>query len=227
MYYSWGSMLRTVRAAVAVMILGGIGLTVPPQTRDMLAFLDNGRFWPALSFQLAMVVLAGSAWFWSRAALAARFGIDDDPQLRPAAPDFDWRAYTWLPRLMLVASFLVGAAIAFMSRSPWSIAGAIGLAALGIILVVVRRRGPPVDLPPAPRGRLGEWIRGGARLGMSAAEDGAQIARGNAAERRRRAWMGFHGADISRAVARVGFESAGTCSGFGNAILVISSSVSN
>ncbi|HJY48437.1 MAG TPA: hypothetical protein VJ349_07350 [Stellaceae bacterium] len=76
MYYSWGSMLRTVRAAVAVMILGGIGLTVPPQTRDMLAFLDNGRFWPALSFQLAMVVLAGSAWFWSRAALAARFGID-------------------------------------------------------------------------------------------------------------------------------------------------------
>src|SRR3974377_71476 len=40
-----------------------IGLTVPPQTRDMLAFLDNGRFWPALSFQLAMVVLAGSAWF--------------------------------------------------------------------------------------------------------------------------------------------------------------------
>ena len=49
MYYSWGSMLRTVRAAVAVMILGGIGLTVPPQTRDMLAFLDNGRFWPSLA----------------------------------------------------------------------------------------------------------------------------------------------------------------------------------
>lgn len=168
MYYSWGSMLRTVRAAVAVMILGGIGLTVPPQTRDMLAFLDNGRFWPALSFQLAMVVLAGSAWFWSRAALAARFGIDDDPQLRPAAPDFDWTAYNWLPRLMLVASFLVGAAIAFMSRSPWTIAGAVGLAALGIILVVVRRRGAPVDLPPAPRGGLCDWIRGGARARLQA-----------------------------------------------------------
>src|SRR6516162_1377190 len=161
MYYSWGSMLRTVRAAVAVMILGGIGLTVPPQTRDMLAFLDNGRLWPALSFQLAMVVLAGSAWFWSRAALAARFGIDDDPLLRPAAPDFDWTAYNWLPRLMLVASFLVGAAIAFMSRNPWTIAGAVGLAALGIILVVVRRRGPPIDLLPAPRGGLRDWIPGG------------------------------------------------------------------
>jgi hypothetical protein len=89
MCYSCGSMLRTVRAAVAVMLLGGIGLTLPPQTRDMLAFLEGGRIWPAVSFQIALVVLAGSAWFWSRAALAARFGIDEDPQLRPAAPDFD------------------------------------------------------------------------------------------------------------------------------------------
>ena len=112
MHYSWGSMLRTVRAAVAVLFLGGIGLTIPPQTRDMLAFLESGRIWPAASFQIALIVLAGSAWFWSRAALAARFGIDDDPQLRPAAPDFDWTAYTWLPRLMFVAGFLVGAAIA-------------------------------------------------------------------------------------------------------------------
>jgi hypothetical protein len=168
MYYSWGSMLRTVRAAVAVMLLGGIGLTVPPQTQDMLAFLESGLIWPAISFQIALVVLAGTAWFWSRAALAVRFGIDQDPQLRPAAPDFDWTAYTWLPRLMLVASFLVGAAIAFMSRSPWSIAGAIGLAALGVILVVIRHRGPPIDLPPAPRGGLGAWIRGGARARLHA-----------------------------------------------------------
>ena len=72
MRYSWGSMLRTIRAAVAVLLLGGIGLTVPPQTRDMLAFLDSNLFWPAASFQIALVVLAGSAWFWSRAALAAR-----------------------------------------------------------------------------------------------------------------------------------------------------------
>ena len=77
MGHSWGSMLRTVRAAIAVMLLGGIGLTVPPQTRDMLAFLDSERIWPAVSFQIGLVVLAGWAWFWSRAALAARFGIDD------------------------------------------------------------------------------------------------------------------------------------------------------
>jgi hypothetical protein len=77
MSHSWASMLRTIRAAVAVMLLGGLGLTVPPQTRDMLAFLDDNRIWPAVSFQIALIVLATSAWFWSRAALAARFGIND------------------------------------------------------------------------------------------------------------------------------------------------------
>lgn len=162
MHYSWGSMLRTVRAAVAVMLLGGIGLTIPPQTRDMLAFLENGRIWPAASFQIALIVFAGSAWFWSRAALAARFGIHDDPQLRPTAPNFDWTAYTWLPRLMFIAGSLVGAAIAVMSRSLPSIAGAIGLAVIGTIVLILRRRGPPVNLPPAPRGGVRQWIGGGA-----------------------------------------------------------------
>jgi hypothetical protein len=33
----------------------------------MLAFLDSNGIWPAISFQIALVVLAGSAWVWSRA----------------------------------------------------------------------------------------------------------------------------------------------------------------
>ena len=86
MRHSWGSMLRTVRAAVVVMLLGGIGLTVPPQTRSVLAFLDESSPWPAISFQIALVVLAGSAWFWSRAALAARFGIDDAQRMEQDPP---------------------------------------------------------------------------------------------------------------------------------------------
>ena len=131
-------MLRTIRAAVAVMLLGGIGLTVPPQTRDMLAFLEDDRIWPPISFQLALIVLAGSAWFWSRAALAARFGIDDNPQNRPPAPDFDWPAYTWLPRLIFAAGSplarllrrrLVGRA----SRSAFSLGPALTGAAAGAL----------------------------------------------------------------------------------------------
>jgi hypothetical protein len=89
MGHSLGSMLRTVRAAVAVMLLGGIGLTIPPQTRDMLAFLEDAGIWAAISFPIALVVLAGSAWFWSRAALAARFGINDGQRKGPAPPDFN------------------------------------------------------------------------------------------------------------------------------------------
>jgi hypothetical protein len=163
MYYSWGSMLRTIRAAVAVMLLGGIGLTVPPQTRDMLAFLEDDRIWPPISFQLALIVLAGSAWFWSRAALAARFGIDDNPQNRPPAPDFDWPAYTWLPRLIFAAGFLVGVVIAATNNSLFNIVGAIALAVLGIFLLKLRRRSPPANLPRAARYGLRAWIHGGAR----------------------------------------------------------------
>ena len=103
----------------------------------MLAFLKDAGVWSAISFPIALAVLAGSAWFWSRAALAARFGIDDWQRYGAAPADFNWAAFTWLPRLMLVASFLVGVVIAFISRSPWSIAGAIALGVLGLVLVML------------------------------------------------------------------------------------------
>jgi hypothetical protein len=168
MKHSWGSMLRTVRAAVAVMLLGGIGLTVPPQTRDMLAFLEDSGIWPAISFPIALAVLAGSAWFWSRAALAARFGIDDWQRYGAAPAEFNWTAFTWLPRLMLVGSFLVGVVIAFISRSPWSIAGAIVLGVLGLVLLMLRPSGQPVILPPAGRYGFRAWLHGGAKARFEA-----------------------------------------------------------
>jgi hypothetical protein len=161
-------MLRTVRAAVAVMLVGGIGLSIPPQTRDMLAFLEDAGIWAAISFPIALVVRAGSAWFWSRAALAARFGINDGQRKGPAPPDFNWTAFTWLPRLMLVASFLVGVVIAFMSRSPWSIAGAIALGVLGLFLLIVRPSGRPVALPPADCYGFHAWVHGGAKARFEA-----------------------------------------------------------
>ena len=83
-------------------------------------------------------MLGGSAWFWSRAALAARFGIDDGQRSQASAPDFDWVAFTWLPRLMLVATFLVGVVIAIQSRSFWTIAGAVVLGGLALLLTIVR-----------------------------------------------------------------------------------------
>jgi hypothetical protein len=168
MRYSWGSMLRTIRAAVAVMLLGGVALIVPPQTQDMLVFLDNDHIWAPISFQIALIVLGGSAWFWSRAALAARFGIDDGQRSGAANLDFNWTVFTWLPRLMLIGTFLVGALIAYMGRSPWTIAGAIVLGAVAVALLKYRPSGRPVILPPVPRGGFSAWFRGGARARLSA-----------------------------------------------------------
>jgi hypothetical protein len=155
-------MVRTARAALAVLLVGGIGLTIPPQTRDMLAFLDTNRVWAAISFQLALIVFGGSAWYWSRAALAARFGIDDRQRSSAQTPNFDWVAFTWLPRLMLIATFLVGVVIAIESRSLWSVAGAVLLGVLALLLMILRPRRTSADQPPAPRGGVRTWIRSGA-----------------------------------------------------------------
>jgi hypothetical protein len=38
-HHSWGSMLRTVRAAVAVMVLGGIGLSIATAINNTARFL--------------------------------------------------------------------------------------------------------------------------------------------------------------------------------------------
>ena len=165
---SWASMLRTARAPVAVLLLGGIGLTVPPQTHDMLAFLGADRIWGAASFQLALAVLGGSAWFWSRAVLAARFGINDRQRSGTSDAGFDWTAFTWLPRLVLVGTFLLGVAIAVEGRSPWAVVGAAAVGALALLLTVIRPRGAVLGPPPAPRDGIGSWIRGGARARLSA-----------------------------------------------------------
>src|SRR5690242_14171666 len=154
-------MFRTARASVAILLLGGLGLTVPPQMSDMLAFLDRGHVWAAVSFQIALVVLGGSAWFWSRAVLAARFGIDDQRRgSGVVGVGFDWTAFNWLPRLVLLATFLIGAAIAFRGRSPWTIAGAIALGPLTLLLAIFRPRARIASLPPAPRDGLRAWLRG-------------------------------------------------------------------
>ncbi|HEY7580222.1 MAG TPA: hypothetical protein VH855_21755 [Acetobacteraceae bacterium] len=156
-------MLRTARAPAAILLLGGLGLAAPPQTRDMLAFLGGDHAAAAVSFQIALLVLGGSAWFWSRAVLAARFGIDDRQRGgRAVSGGFDWTAFNWLPRFVLAATFLIGAAIAFRGRSPWTIAGAIAVGTLALLLAVVRPRAGIVTIPPAPRAGLYAWLRGGA-----------------------------------------------------------------
>src|SRR6266480_4301909 len=40
---SWMSLLRTVRAPLSVIVLAGVAVVLPPQSRDMLAALGDGN----------------------------------------------------------------------------------------------------------------------------------------------------------------------------------------
>jgi hypothetical protein len=156
--HSWGSMLRTVRAVVLLIVVGGAGLTLPPQTSDMLAYMETAPVRVAVSFQISLLILGISTWYWSRAALAARFGIDD---IRRANEDpeseFGWTAFTWLPRMMLAATFLVGVVLAVDGRSYWNAVGAVVFGIVGLTLTIVRPHGDAKGPPPAPRVGICGW----------------------------------------------------------------------
>src|SRR5262249_42612855 len=153
-------MLRTCRAPVAVLLVGGIGLTVPTQMRDMLRFLDDGLQWGAFSLPFALLVLAGSAWFWSRALLAARFGVDDC-QRSGSETKFDWVAFKWLPRIVMLGGFTIGLVLAIQVCNFWTIVGAVGLSVIGLVLTAYRPRKVVEGPPPPPRCGLKAWLHGG------------------------------------------------------------------
>jgi hypothetical protein len=165
--FSWASMSRTCRAALVVLVVGGIGLTVPSQTHDMLAFLDDGRVWPAASFLISLGIFGVSAWYWSRAALAARFGISDE-RSGPEGSRFDWVAFTWLPRLILLAAFAIGAGIAMKSNAYWMTAGALALGLAMLVLAIYRPRRHREDPRPPPRFDFLTWLKGGFRIRLRA-----------------------------------------------------------
>jgi hypothetical protein len=106
---------------MALLLLGVIGLLVPPQTQDMLAAIDDP--WSTIAFNIALMLLAFAAWFWARALLAARFEVPDAPDRRAAmigpapsggkgaaSPSINPIAFLWLPRLLFVAAALFAVA---------------------------------------------------------------------------------------------------------------------
>ena len=118
---SWMSLLRTIRAPLGSLVLAGLALLVPPQTADMLAALDDGQVSASdtLRFHIALAFLAMSAWYWSRALLAARFDLPDDEAARTAFLGPNKRVYDAVPRLMYGLAVLIG--IGLILRSGiWS-----------------------------------------------------------------------------------------------------------
>jgi hypothetical protein len=109
-----------VRAPIGILALTAIALLVPPETRDMLAYLHDGTVWREAAFHLALIGLGFNAWYWARAALAARFGADDTPQARQQlAPVVSLGAYTALPRILLIAAAVLDV-LMLNKSSVWS-----------------------------------------------------------------------------------------------------------
>lgn len=168
---SWLSLLRTARGAVAVLLFGFAALWVPPQTRDMVAALEQGG--SILVFHLALIWLSLNAWYWSRAALAARFGVADTSYagtfldrhfagpLPPREPvPFAFRN---LPRLLFVAGAVLGATLLLQN---WSTANTLALAGwtVAFYYVLARRRdwqpaglAAPQPLPAQPAVPWRQW----------------------------------------------------------------------
>jgi len=180
---SWLSMLRTVRAPLAILVFADVLLLVPPQTQDMLAALaDRGAAGVsyALSFHATLAFLSISAWYWARALLSARFDVEDTTRGLELLAQQDTRVrklpFEVIPRLMFVAALLLGVGLVFRS-GLWIHLVYLALWGVPFLLLVVYRfrlrdrirenlgKEKRVDqtaaLGPGSRStmELGQWIR--------------------------------------------------------------------
>lgn len=125
---SWRSLIYTARAPIGVLLFAAIGLLLPPQTDDMLAALAVGTVHgvsAGFMFQLSLALVAVSCWYWSRAALSARFGASNNRAARNSlattglgpGPIVNKTAIDYLPRLLFLLAVLLGCALLWRSFS--------------------------------------------------------------------------------------------------------------
>jgi hypothetical protein len=166
-------MLRTVRAPMAVLLLGVVGLLVPPQTHDMLAAIEEPG--STLAFNIALMLLAFAAWFWARALLAARFEVPDGQAERAAiigtvpsegkeaAPrSINPYAFLWLPRLLFVAAALFGVTWLLVSFSGFGLLLIVAWTVVALYVLKNRQRWrflTNTRLPIAPVGPKKSFVR--------------------------------------------------------------------
>jgi hypothetical protein len=156
-------MVSTVRVPLGTIIVLTLGQLLVAQTSDVLASAaDGARLQPAL--WVAVAALAISAWYWSRAALAARFPEMELPQLRTngqGRAEVDEVAWRWLPRLVFLAAF-VPPLLAALNSGAW-LQAILLLLLSGLLLgaLVLRRRlfGPREDLAPQLHAEAGWAFR--------------------------------------------------------------------
>jgi hypothetical protein len=176
---SWGSLLRTARATVGVLLVTGLALILPGQTADMLAGLWEDSVWPSIAFHFALWFLAFSAWHWSRASLSARFQVPDRDADRhderwltsPSGEVADPAVLEWLPRVLFLAAAGLGIIAALRSNGWGHLVVILIWAGLSLALLIWRLSiqrylfgsedltAASAPLTPAPNS-LPRWLRG-------------------------------------------------------------------
>jgi len=142
---SWPFMIFLTRAPALITVATVIGLTLPPQTADMLAGLSES-FWPSAAFCFATLFLCFNLWHWSRAALSARFELRDTDADRHARTTtlsarhhetISLRPLNLLPRFYFGACAVAGVGEALLS-DQWLVASI--LAAMSVVLYGVLQK---------------------------------------------------------------------------------------
>lgn len=164
---SWLSLLRTARAPAVVLLAAAAPLVLAPQMPDMMAAVDQDAR-STLAFHLTLMFLALSTWYWARAALAARFGVDDTPGGRMAldeeASNAVRAAYDWVPRGLFLATLAVALCLLLKSWAPRSLAAVIVWGFLASVILRKRvdwlpSRRHDLPGPQAATREVGAWLR--------------------------------------------------------------------
>lgn len=118
--HSWKSLLRTTRASISVLAVVGLALVLPAQISDELVALEHVQVGPLpglLVLQFSLGSLALSSWYWARAALAARFGVDDTLESRGSLTRTSRRAFDAVPRVCFLAGVVLSLILVWRSPS--------------------------------------------------------------------------------------------------------------
>jgi hypothetical protein len=117
---SWMSLFRTTRGSVSILVVVGLALVLPDQTGDELVALADMKVGPVpglFVLQFALGFLSVTSWFWARAALAARFGVDDALESRHGLRHTHRKAFNAVPRLAFLFGVLLSLLLVWRSPS--------------------------------------------------------------------------------------------------------------
>jgi hypothetical protein len=140
---SWRSLFRTTRAPVSILIIAALSLVLPSQTGDALAALSEmsvGPFSGLVILQISLGFLSMNAWYWARAALSARFGVNDSLEARLGLRRCSRATFNAVPRLVFVCSVALSVSLLWRGFS-WVHGLAVALWAVPFYLMIHWRLG--------------------------------------------------------------------------------------